>query len=572
MKYLIKNVQLVDVLTDRIYPADVLMIDGCFSRIFEYGNADGTDTCSLCDGAEIVDGKGAYALPGLIDAHTHVELSLLSSASFAEAILACGTTAAVLDPHDAVNALGAKGAWYLMEEMKGTKLTPVWMASPCVPSAPGYEDCYKQIMVEDVKTMVEEYGMYGIAEAMDYDRVIAGEESLAEILAYARQKNLRIDGHAPCVLGEDLDIYMKAGVMSDHESVTVDEMLEKYQKGMCVILRRGSLEEPAKAGDFLGRIPDTDRVLLSTDGCITAKDILAHGHMNYALAQVVREGVDPIRAVKMGTIYPAKNYGLDHMGSISEGKKADLVLVKNLETFEVQAVYVDGMPLEKNSCNMDFPEEVTRSLKRKPLTIEELQIPVPAGTDCVKVNIVHIVDGTLETGKEQRILQVKENQLCLDEDLLFCAVVDRYKEDGSVGVGLISGAGCFKGAFAGSIAQDTQNLIAIGDSLEMLLLALNYVIEKQGGIVLVQNGEVENFIPLPVLGILTQDPIEKFSADVDCLNDALCHAGLTLMNPILTLSLQLPLAVIPEMAVTNRGLLDIANKRFIDVCERIQGE
>lgn len=569
MKYLIKNVQLVDVVADRIYPADVLMADGCFSMIIEHGKEEGIDVCSLCQDTKVVDAEGSYALPGLIDAHTHVELSLLSSASFAEAVLACGTTAAVLDPHDAVNALGAKGAWYLMEEMKGTKLTPVWMASPCVPSAPGYEDCYKQIMLEDVKIMVEEYGMYGIAEAMDYDRVISGEESLAEILAYAGQKGLRVDGHAPCVVGADLDAYIKAGVMSDHESVTVEEMLEKYRKGMCVILRRGSLEEPAKAGDFLNQIPDTDRVLLSTDGCITAKDILEHGHMNYALAQVVREGVDPIRAVKMGTIYPAKNYGLDHMGSISEGKKADLVLVKNLETFEVQAVYVDGLPLEKNCCNMDFPEEVIRSLKRKPLTLEEMQIPVPDEADRIKANIVHIVDGTLETGKEQRILQVKEKQLCLDEDLLYCAVVDRYRENGSVGLGLVSGAGCFKGAFAGSIAQDTQNLIAIGDDPQKLLLALNYVIEKQGGIVLVQDDKTKNFIPLPVLGILTQDPIEKFSVDVDALNLSLREAGLTLMNPILTLSLQLPLAVIPEMAVTNRGLFDINKKQFIAVCEPV---
>jgi adenine deaminase len=185
----------------------------------------------------------------------------------------------------------------------------------------------------------------------------------------------------------------------------------------------------------------------------------------------------------------------------------------------------------------------------------------------VMANLADIVDGTLETRKAKRMLPVKEGKLCPDEDLLYCVVVDRYRPKGTVGIGLISGAGCMKGAFAGSVAQDTQNLIAIGHSQEEVLYALNYIIEQQGGIVFVQNRTVEKFIPLPVLGILTQDSIEHFNADVEELNTLLRKAGLTLMNPILTLSLQLPLAVIPEMAVTNRGLLDINKKQFIPVCE-----
>lgn len=567
MKIGIKNIRLVDVLSDRIYPAEVWMEDGRFVKVVSLEEGKDASKEEVAGDAVLVDGGGAYALPGLVDAHTHVELSLLSSAPFAEAILACGTTAAVLDPHDAVNTLGTEGARCLMEEMRGTKLTPVWMASPCVPSAPGYEDCYKQIMVEDVKTMVEEYGMYGIAEAMDYNRVIAGEESLAEILAYAREKGLRIDGHAPCVVGEDLDAYIKAGVVSDHESVTVEEMLEKHGKGMCVIVRRGSLEEPASARELLEHTGDSERVLLSTDGCITAKDILAHGHMNYALAQIVREGVDPLQAVKMGTLYPAKAYGLTHMGAVAEGKKADLVLVEDLTEFRVRQVYVDGEPLQITGYRMQYPEEALHSIVRKPLTVEELQIPVPTGTDQVRVNILQVVDGTLETRKEQRLLPVRDGKLCLDPDLLYCAVIDRYREDGSVGMGLISQAGSLQGAFAGSIAQDTQNLIAMGDDPEELVYALNQVIAAQGGVAFTQKREVINFIPMPVLGIMSQDPAEKFSRDVDALNENLRAAGLTLMNPILTLSLQLPLAVIPEMAVTNRGLLDINENRFIPVCE-----
>ena len=265
MSLLIKNVAIADVLEDEIKTGDIYIRNGRFEKIAEHIDAGEIEEK---EHLTVINGEGLTALPGLIDAHTHVELSMLSSESFAEALIQNGTTAAVLDPHDAVNVLGHKGAKYLMEEMKETELTPVWMASPCVPSAPGYEDCYGQVMLSDVKVMVEEYGMYGIAEAMDYNRVIAKEASLKEILDYGKEKGLKIDGHAPGVLGADLDTYIAAGVSSDHESVTVEEMLEKFRKGMYVIIRRGSLKEPASAKEFLDKAGDSDHILLSTDGCI----------------------------------------------------------------------------------------------------------------------------------------------------------------------------------------------------------------------------------------------------------------------------------------------------------------
>lgn len=338
MSLLIKHAAIADVLENEIKTGDIYIKDGRFEKIAEYIDAGEIEEK---EHLTVINGEGLTALPGLIDAHTHVELSMLSSASFAEALIQNGTTAAVLDPHDAVNVLGHKGAKYLMEEMKETELTPVWMASPCVPSAPGYEDCYGQVMLSDVKVMVEEYGMYGIAEAMDYNRVIAKEASLKEILDYGKEKGLKIDGHAPGVLGADLDIYIAAGVSSDHESVTVEEMLEKLQKGMYVIIRRGSLKEPASAKEFLDKAGDSDHILLSTDGCITAKDMAEHGHMNYALAQIVAEGVEPLQAIKLATVYPAAAYGLKDRGVIAEGYRADMILVKNLTDFNVQYVIVN---------------------------------------------------------------------------------------------------------------------------------------------------------------------------------------------------------------------------------------
>lgn len=563
MRFLIRDVQMVDVLHDKIVRTDILMGNGVFERI------EPDMQIPEANDMKVIYGNGLFALPGLIDSHSHVELSMLSSTSFAEAVLNNGTTAAVLDAHDAVNVLGPAGAKYLMQEMKNTPLTPVWMASPCVPSAPGYEDCYGQVGLPEVRTMIEEYGMYGIAEAMDYNRVIQGEASLAEILSYAREKKLMLDGHAPCVRGKDLDLYIAAGVQSDHESITVEEMQEKHDKGMIVIIRRGSLKEPASAKELLKRVGESERVLLSTDGCITVQDILKHGHMNYALAQLTAEGVSPIRAVKMATIYPAKVYGLSHMGAIEVGRKADLLLVKDLEDFKAVSVYVDGMPLLPRYNRESFPDEVTHSIHHRMLREEDIHIDVPQGEDRVKVNILSIVDGTLETRREKRTIRVKENRLCMEEDMLYCAVADRYREEGTVGTGIICGAGCFKGAVAGSIAQDTQNLIGFGNKEEDLALAMNEVIKRQGGVAFVQNGQVRDFLPLPVMGILSQKPIVEFAQEVERLLALLKQAGITLKNPLLTMSLQIPLAVIPELAITNRGLLDITQNRFIPVCELV---
>ena len=599
MKYLLRNVNLLEVERGEIIKTDILMENGVFARIEP--DIKPAETEDVCEAAERVckasepEGRaeasaggaaskggtpeaqkvqeifcdGLFALPGLIDAHSHVELSMLSSASFAEALLQKGTTAAVLDAHDAVNVLGVRGAAYLMKEMAHTPLTPVWMASPCVPSAPGYEDCFGQIELADIRTMIEEYGMYGIAEAMDFHRVIEREASLAAILAYARKKGLFIDGHAPCVRGEALDAYIAAGVRTDHESVTVEEMLEKYEKGMYVIVRRGSLQEPASAKELLEKVGETERVLLSTDGCITVQDMLAHGHMNYALAQLVAEGVEPMRAVRMATLYPAKAYGLSHMGSVAVGKKADLLLVKDLRDFEAVSVYVDGMPLWPAYEREAFPEEVIHSLHHRVFVKQDMEIAVPEGAKEVQAVVLAIVDGTLETRKEEKILRSEADKLCLPADILYCAVADRYRKEGSVGTGLVCGAGAFRGAVAGSIAQDTQNLIGLGSDGEDICLAMNEVLKRQGGVAVVQDGEVKAFLALPVMGILSQKPAADFAEEVQNLNLLLREAGMTLSNPLLTLSLQIPLAVIPELAITNRGLLDVAQNRFIPVCRPV---
>lgn len=294
--------------------------------------------------------------------------------------------------------------------------------------------------------------------------------------------------------------------------------------------------------------------------------------MNYALAQLVEEGVDVMQAVKMASLYPARAYGLTDRGAIAEGYRADMVIIEDTKDFKARNVIANGKLVEKTYKRCRFPREVMKSIRRRPITEEDITIALSEELKAagrVKAHILEIVDGTLETLHEERELPVVNGKLQLEDDLMYCAVIDRYKKDGSIGIGIISKAGHLKGAFAGSIAQDTQNLIVFGDNIPDMVKALNQVIRKQGGMSYVKDGRKEQFVGLPVLGILSQEPIAVFAEETRILAERLSENGCTLKNPILTMSLQIPLAVIPEMAITNRGLLDIVNHRFIPVCEPV---
>ncbi|MDX9870818.1 MAG: adenine deaminase C-terminal domain-containing protein [Clostridia bacterium] len=561
----ITNAKLVNVATRRVEEADILVAEGIIAAIQERGSAKkGAATQEL-------DAGGRYLLPGLLDAHTHIEMSFLSAVPYAECVLPLGTTGIMVDPHDMVNATGLEGLRHFAAEMASTPLKCYLMVPPCIPSSPDLEDAAINMTLQDMKKAFNLPSAHGIAETMDFSRVLAQEQELLHILSWSREQNLLVDGHCPELRGRALQAYALTGpVLTDHESVTVEEMQEKYRLGMRVIIRRGSLSESASAGDFVNSLADTSNVLLSTDGCITVHDILTKGHMNYALRCVVEEGVDPLVAVQMGTINVARAYGLSHrVGIIAPGRAADLVLVNNLHEFKVEAAYLNGRrlpaPGKYQLPRYAYPQQVLETVKLKEVAAEAFRIKTPAAGGMVKVRAIAIIDETVATAEEIHEMQAVGGELQIDpsRDLLKAAVFERYGRAGTHATAIVKGFGLKKGALAGSVAQDTQNIVAVGASDEDMALAVNTLKKQHGGIVLAEGGKILANIKLPIGGIMTDIPPEQLQTAMADLNQKAKALGSTLTDPIFSLYMQIALAVIPEIRLTNRGLVHVASAQFI---------
>ena len=434
---LIRNANIVNVFLKKVVCGDVAVCDGHIAGIFAAGEGP--------EAERIIDAEGQYLLPGLIDAHTHVEMCYASPISFAEYVLPWGTTTAVMDPHDTVNAMGNHGLKALAEEFSKVPMKIIMMTPPCVPSAPALEDAGFEVTSDSLKETWEMPIIHGIAETMDFPRVLSQEPELMNILAFGRSNEILIDGHAPEVVGEDAQAYFGTGpIRTDHESVTIEEMYEKYSLGVHVVIRRGSLAEPASAGELVKLLPDTSRLLLATDGCINVSDLVHKGHMNYALRQIVAEGVDPMTAIQMGTINVARAYRVDHrIGAIAPGYEADMFLVKDLVDFETTCVICDGkeIPRDLKIPRMEYAEEFLNSVKFTDITPADLSIKAPEGAETAKVRVMRCVDQTLVTIYDEDTLEVKDGALYsnVEKDILKGITLERYGRGKGYGLGFIRG-------------------------------------------------------------------------------------------------------------------------------------
>ena len=559
----IRNAKLVNVFLKSVQPRDVAVADGIVAGVYPAGEGP--------EAEREVDAKGKYLIPGLIDAHTHVEMAYVSAVPFAEGVLPWGTTTVILDPHDSSNVMGNRGVELLAREFLKTPLKVVLMTPPCVPSAPAFEDAGFEVTLDSLIESRNIPLIKGIAETMDFTRVLSQEEEMMKILAYGRENGLLFDGHAPEVRGLDAQAYFGTGpIRTDHESVTVDEMYEKYEMGVHVVIRRGSLAEPASAGELLRRLEgaDTSRLLLATDGCINVSDMVHKGHMNYALRQIVAEGVDPMTAVQMATINVARAHHIDHrVGAVAPGYEADLVLVNDLKDFETVQVFVNGQEIPRGIKleRVAYPADALHSVKINPLKPQDLRIEADGET--ARVRVLTVIDKTVATVLEEETLPVNGGALYsdTDKDVLKGLTLERYGRGKGFGLGFIRGYGMKKGAIAGSIGQDTQNITAVGVTDEDLCLAINEVAAMQGGVVLVADGKVRARIAMPILGIMSDKPFTELEGDFQAFHRAYCDLGGTLSDEVFTLSLLLSLVVIPEGGLSNRGLVDVTNGRFVDL-------
>lgn len=561
----VRNARVVNVFLREVQLQDVAVADGIIAGVYPAGEGPAAE--------KEIDAGGLYMIPGLIDAHTHVEMAYVSAASFAEGVVPWGTTTAILDPHDTSNVMGNEGVALLAEEFRKTPLKAVFMTPPCVPSAPLFEDAGFEVTLDSLVESRKIPLVKGIAETMDFNRVLAKEPELLSILAYGRENELLFDGHAPCVVGTDAMAYFGSGpIRTDHESVSVDEMYEKYSLGVHVIIRRGSLAEPASAGELVSRLTDTSRLLLATDGCINVSDMVHKGHMNYALKQVVAEGVDPMIAVQMGTINVARAHRIDHqVGAIAPGLAADMVLVEDLKDFNTKKVFVDGREIGRDLHipRTAYPEKVMNSIRLPRLTPDDLHLKAPAGKEKVNVRVLTVIDQTVATELETAELAVQDGCLFSDtaQDVLKGITLERYGRGKGSCVGFIRGYNLKRGAIAGSIGQDTQNMTAVGVSDRDICAAVNAVTEMQGGVALAVDGNVVASIPMPIFGIMSEKPFTELEKEFAVFQSEYEKLGGTLSDAVFTLSLLLTLVVIPDGGLSNRGLVDVMAGKFVDVIE-----
>jgi adenine deaminase len=529
----IKNADLVNVLSGEIYTTDIAIHGKMIAGLGRYR------------GRREIDARGRYAVPGLIDGHTHIEMSMLSVSEFARIVVPKGTTAVVEDPHEIANVLGIKGIKLLLREASQTKLKVFCMAPSCVPSTT-LETSGSRIDAGNIGELLSLDEVIGLGEVMDFLALIHKKTEILEKIDAA--KGFPIDGHAPKLSSKQLNAYsIFAG--SDHECTSYEEALEKLRLGMRVMIREGSAARNLSSLSHLSE-KESRRIILITDGDRPPAELLKDGYLDWVLRRAIEEGIDPVKAIQMCTINPAEWFRLWNLGSISPGKIADIILVKNLEEFDVSKVLVDGKIVGREERRMfKYPEYAKRSIK-----IRKMDLCFPKGRK--KQRIIKVIDGEILTEVEVEEI----DGISTERDILMVVCVDRYGK-GNISAGWVRGFGLKEGALASSIAHDSHNIIAVGTTTEEISLAINEI-EKAGGGIAVCRGKKVSILPLPIAGLMSDEPAFIVKNKFEKLTKMVKEIGCRLSSPFLLLSF-LSLPVIPKLKITDLGLVDVGRSCFV---------
>ena len=542
----LKGGQVVNVFSGKIQKGDVAIYDGVIVGVGP-----------VYHGKEEKDLAGKWIIPGLIDGHFHIESSMLLPRALAAALLIHGTTTLVADPHEIANVMGLPGIHLMLKESLGIPFDIFFMAPSCVP-ATHLETAGATLSVSDLSTLKEEPRILGLAEMMNYPGVLMGDEEVLEKIVFFSDQ--MIDGHCPSLSDHDLQAYITAGIRSDHEATSLQEALEKLENGMMLMIREGTSAKDLK--DLLPLINDKNsrRCCFVSDD-LHAEDIQQRGHLDFMVREAIRLGLDPVTAVQLVTRNPAEYFNQRDRGAIAPGYRADMVILDNLNRFEVTSVYKDGRLVVDHGVLDDATVawQKAASIESKPLNIaplspESMRIPVSGN----KARVIDLVPGQLITHERYEDVKSKNGSVVSDikSDILKLCVVERHHASGCIGLGLVSGFGLNMGAMASSVAHDSHNVIAVGVSDAEIFGAVEAVRCMDGGLAVVHGRETLAKIPLPIAGLMSKEPVETLVRQLRSLKKAVSRIGCNLQDPFMLLSF-LALAVIPELKLTDKGLVDV---------------
>lgn len=537
----LKNAKYLNVFSNEFLCGDIAVANGLIAGVGKY------------DGKTEIDVSGKLVLPGFIDAHIHLESSMVTPAEFAKAVVAHGTTTVITDPHEITNVMGIDGVEYMIQASQNLPIDVHFMMPSCVP-ATEIDESGAELDCKDIDLYLDNKKVLGLAEMMNYVGVINGDKNVLSKIVTSQAHHKKIDGHAPELSGNDLNAYIAAGVYSDHECSTFENALEKLRKGQFIMIREGTAAHNLKALMPLLTQQYYSRCMFATDDKHPS-DLLYGGHIDYIVKQALKNGADPIVALKTATHHAARYFLLNNKGAIASGYLADIVVVDNLEDFNVETVFKCGKLVFDGEVKDFSAPTVDEELAEKCFDTFHLDSVTPSSFKVDgKLGLIGLVGGELLT----RNLGTAD-KIDVENDILKIACIERHKGTNHIGVGYVKGYSLKSGAVATSVAHDSHNIITVGCNDDDIAVAVNAIKDSKGGIAVVENGKIKALLELPIAGLMSDEPLTTVNEKLENAKSSAYELGADKsIDPFMTLSF-LSLPVIPSLRITTKGVFDAEN-------------
>lgn len=541
----LKNAKYLNVFSNEFLCGDIAVANGLIAGVGKY------------DGKTEIDVSGKLVLPGFIDAHIHLESSMVTPAEFAKAVVAHGTTTVITDPHEITNVMGIDGVEYMIQASQNLPIDVHFMMPSCVP-ATEIDESGAELDCKDIDLYLDNKKVLGLAEMMNYVGVINGDKNVLSKIVTSQAHHKKIDGHAPELSGNDLNAYIAAGVYSDHECSTFENALEKLRKGQFIMIREGTAAHNLKALMPLLTQQYYSRCMFATDDKHPS-DLLYGGHIDYIVKQALKNGADPIVALKTATHHAARYFLLNNKGAIASGYLADIVVVDNLEDFNVETVFKRGKLVFDGEVKDFSAPTVDEELAEKCFDTFHLNSVTPSSFKVDgKLGLIGLVGGELLT----RNLGTAD-KIDVENDILKIACIERHKGTNHIGVGYVKGYSLKSGAVATSVAHDSHNIITVGCNDDDIAVAVNAIKDSKGGIAVVENGKIKALLELPIAGLMSDEPLTTVNEKLENAKLSAYELGADKsIDPFMTLSF-LSLPVIPSLRITTKGVFDAENWKML---------